>query len=63
MRTVRQTSNTVHQVPANPPMQSRPANTNLLGDLNHAGTTQNRTHSIQTLLDNRQDNQCQSRPP
>jgi len=63
MRTVRQTSNAVHQIPADPSMQGRPADPNLVSDFDHAATTKNCTHSIQTLLDNRQDNQCQSRPP
>ena len=51
------------QIPACPPMHRRPVDPNAGSDFRDIRTRQNGTNRVQALLDNRQDNQSQSRPP
>jgi predicted nucleic acid-binding protein len=44
-------------------VQRRPVRPCQDGYLHHVGAIQDRANRVQPLLDNRQDNQCQSRPP
>src|SRR5215475_3263767 len=51
------------QVPGDPPVDRRPVHSQTGSYLRHPGAVQDRADRVQALLDNRQDNQCQSRPP
>jgi hypothetical protein len=63
MGTVGQPAQLAGQIPRYPAVQRRPVHSRPGGYLNYFSAIQNCSHSIQALLDNRQDNQCQSRPP
>jgi len=63
MGVVRQPSQLAAQIPRNPPVQCRPMHPHLGGYVDHVSTIQDRADRVQALFDNRQDNQCQSRPP
>jgi hypothetical protein len=45
------------------PVHCRPVHRHLGGYLGHLSAIQNCADRVQTLFDNRQDNQCQSQPP
>ena len=51
------------QIPRDPAMQRRPMHTYPSGDLDDISPCQHSPDRVQALLDNRQDNQSQSRPP
>jgi hypothetical protein len=51
-------SDTARSTGAACPVHARPG-----GYLHHVSAIQDRANRVQALLDNRQDNQCQSRPP
>jgi hypothetical protein len=63
MRPISQPGKLISEIPANPPVHRRPVHSHLGGNLDHISAIQDRTNRVQALLDNRQDNQCQSRPP
>ncbi len=63
VRTVRQARETVQQIPLHPPVHRRTMHPRLRRDLGHVTAVQDRPDYVQPLLDNRQDNQSQSRPP
>ena len=62
MRHVHQTSQLPHQIPGHPRGPVHPTGPARPRRRRHP-RRQHRTHGIQTLLENRQHNQCQSRPP
>jgi len=53
----------VGEIPRHPPVQRRPVHSCPGGYLHHLSAIQDRADRVQALFDNRQDNQCQSRPP
>jgi hypothetical protein len=63
MRPVSQPGKLPGQVPRHPPVHRRPVHSRQGSYLHHVSAIQDRANRIQALLDNRQDNQCQSRPP
>jgi hypothetical protein len=63
MRTIGQPGQLPGQIPRQPPVHCRPVHSHPGGYLNYFSAIQNCADGIQALLDNRQDNQCQSRPP
>jgi hypothetical protein len=66
MRTVRAVGQPVQlagQIPRHPPVHRRPVHSRPRGYLNNISAIQDRPDRIQALLHQRQDNQCQSRPP
>ena len=63
MRTVHQPGQLLSQIPANPPVNRGPVHPDAGGDLRYIRTRQHGTNRVQALLDHRQDNQRQSRPP
>ena len=63
VRPVSQAIKTLSPVPGHPPVQRRPVHTYASGYFDNVSAIQDRPDRIQALLDNRQDNQCQSRPP
>ena len=63
VRPIHQPAQLLSQIPAHPPMHRRPMHPSPAGDLGDIRTAQHRPHRIQPLLDDRQDNQRQSRPP
>ena len=63
MRPIRQTSKLPGQIPRHPPVHRRPVHSHPGGYLNNISAIQDRPDRVQALLDNRQDNQTQSRPP
>jgi hypothetical protein len=50
-------------IPRGPPVQRRPVHPHPGGYLDNISAIKDRTDRVQALLDNRQDNQSQSRPP
>jgi hypothetical protein len=60
---VRQPGQLPSQIPRDPPVQRRPVHSHPGGHLGNLSAIQDRTDRVQALLDNRQDNQSQSRPP
>jgi hypothetical protein len=63
MRTIRQPADSLHQIACQPTMQRRPMHPGPRRYLSNLHARQHRPHRVQTLLHNRQDNQCQSRSP
>jgi len=63
VRPVGQSRELPTQIPPDPTMQGRPMHPHSCGDLNHSSPCQHSPDRVQALLDNRQNNQCQSRPP
>src|SRR5215212_4071092 len=63
MRTIHQPAQLLTQIAAQPTVNRRPVHPDTGSNLGDIRTGQHRTHRVQTLLDNRQDNQSQSRPP
>jgi hypothetical protein len=63
MRPVGQPGKLPGQIPRYPPVQRRPVHSRQGSHLHHVSAIQDRANRIQALLDNQQDNQCQSRPP
>lgn len=63
MRPVSQPGQLLGQIPTHPPMHRRPMHSTAGGYLHHVRPGQHRTNRVQPLLNNRQDNQRQSRPP
>lgn len=61
MPPVRQPRELVYQIARDPPVHCRPMNPDPCCHLDDISTVQHRTDRIQTLLNHRQDNQCQSR--
>jgi len=57
------TTSAIRSSGRHPPVQRGPVHTHMRGDLGHRRASQNRPDRVQALLDHRQDNQCQSRPP
>jgi hypothetical protein len=51
------------QIPRHPPVHRRPVHTCPSGYADDISAIQNRPDRVQALPGNRQDNQCQSRPP
>ena len=62
-RTICQTSQLLSQIPSDPAMQHGPVHPNLRGNLDDIRPGKHRTNRVKTLLNHRQDNQRQSRPP
>jgi hypothetical protein len=63
VRPVSQPGKLPGQVPGHPPVHRRPVHSQPGGHLCDLSAVQDRADRVQALLDNRQDNQCQSRPP
>ena len=63
VRPVSQPRELVRQIPRHPPVHGRPVHSQLRGHFHHIRPVQGCPDRVQALLDNRQDNQCQSRPP
>jgi hypothetical protein len=63
VRAVSQPGQLASQIPRHPPVQRRPVHTHPGSYLSNLSAIQDRADRVQALLDNRQDNQCQSRPP
>ncbi len=63
MRPIGQPADPVHQIPPGPGMQRLPRHPDLSSHLGDFRTRQHCPNRIQPLLDHRQRNQCQSRPP
>ena len=65
MRTVRavgQPAQLASQIPCHPPVHCRPVHSQPGGYPGNLSAIQDRADRVQALLDNRQDDQCQSRP-
>ena len=63
VRPVGQPGQLAGEIPRDPPVQRRPVHSRPGGYLANLSAIQDRPDRVQALLDNRQDNQCQSRPP
>jgi hypothetical protein len=63
MRTIHQPGQLLSQIPAYPPMHRRPVHPDAGSDFRDIRTRQNGANRVQALLNHRQDNQSQSRPP
>ncbi len=63
MRPVRQPADPLSQIPRHPPMHRRAMHPRSRRHLDDIHAAQHSPDRVQALLDHRQDNQCQSRPP
>ena len=63
MRPIRQPADLFGQIPAHPPMHRHPMHPDLRRNLGDSRARQHGPDRVQTLLHNRQHDQCQSRPP
>jgi hypothetical protein len=63
VRAVSEPGQLAGEIPRYPPVQRRPVHAQLSGYLDHLSAVQDRPDRVQALPGNRQDNQCQSRPP
>lgn len=62
MRPIRQPRQALGQIPGHPPKQGGSLHADIGRDLVQRDIAQDGPHRVQALLDDRQDNQCQSRP-
>jgi Helix-turn-helix domain len=63
VRAVSQPGQLIGQIPGHPPVQRRPVHSHPGSYLSNLSAIQDRANRVQALLDNRQDNQCQSGLP
>ena len=63
MGTVSEPRELAGQIPRDPPVHRRPVHAHPSGYLRYLSAVKDRPNCVQALLNNRQDNQCQSRPP